>query len=226
MENDYGYEADQIENRNKILGKAMILFLLAFLIAIAINVVTMFFDFGENNEDLPIIRASKYPLKIFIEKPQTTDQVGIYEVLEKKSPVKEKITPVAVEEPKKVKLAKSKELAKRVIDLKEVKKAESQDLKNNIISDEAIDDKGFKAQISAMSKKENAEKYWHKLKKDYPNLFKKLKYFLQKIDFPNRNPLFRLQIIGFKSEIEVEDFCLKFIHLTKQSHSNCIIISP
>jgi hypothetical protein len=223
MEDNYGYQPNHTENRNRILGKVIFVFLLVILIGIAVNFITMFFDFNKSNEDIKIIRASKYPLKIFIEKPKIIDQVGIYEALENNATMREQIIPVEVEEPRKINLKKAEELAKRVINFEEI---EEQNLNVIIVSDDGVDNNGFKAQISAMSKRKNATKYWHKIKNNHPNIFKNLKYFIQKIDFPNRKSLFRLQIIDFKNELEVEDFCLKFIHTTKQSHSNCIIISP
>ena len=223
MEHDYGYQPDKTESRNKFLGKIIILLILAIFTGVMINTAAMFFNFDEEGEDLTIITAAKHPLKIIIDKPKIIDQVGIYKVLESNIPVKEEITPLKVQEPKRVKLEEVEELDKRVIDFKEIEQIGSQAIK---ISENIINDSGFKAQISAMSKKESAKKYWLEVKEDYPKLFKDLKYFIQKINLSNRNSLFRLQIIGFKNEAEVESFCLKFIHLTKQSHSNCIIISP
>jgi hypothetical protein len=222
MENDYGYKPDKTENQHQIILKFAILFIFILSTYIISNTIVMFFDFNKENGDLKTIKASKYPLKIFIEKPEIIDQVDIYEVLENNTPSIEEINLVKIEEPKKIKLEKSEELEKRIIENNEI---EQKNLKKIFLPKKSIFINGFKAQIAAMSNKKRAEKYWFNLKKNHPSFLKNMKHFIQKVDFPNRDSLFRLQIIGFKDEAEVENFCLKFIHLTKQSHSNCITIS-
>jgi len=218
MENDYGYKPDNIEVRNKALVRIIMLILLMLFGAIIANISLMFFSLEDN--DVEMIYASKYPLKIFIEKPKLTDKVDVYEVLENNnSPEIEKIIPVKPKEPKVVDLKLAEEMQRRVLDVKKIKEAEN-------ITEGVISNSGFRAQIAAMSKKEKAKKYWQNITKKYPKIFKNLQYFIQRIDLPNRDSLFRLQITGFKNEFEVEDFCLKFIYETKQSHANCIIITP
>lgn len=69
-----------------------------------------------------------------------------------------------------------------------------------------------------------AHQYWLKLKKDYPDLFGKLKHFIQKADLGKRGVFYRLQVGNFRNQIRAEEFCKKFIKKTKKTRSDCLIV--
>ncbi len=81
-----------------------------------------------------------------------------------------------------------------------------------------------RVQLVALSSKSAAIAYWERLKKSYPALLSGLNYFVSEVNLGQKGTFYRLQIGNFRSQIEAEDFCQKFIFQTGKSKADCIIV--
>jgi len=81
-----------------------------------------------------------------------------------------------------------------------------------------------RVQVAALSSKNSAIDHWSRLKKNYPNLLSNLNYFVSEVNIGPKGTLHRLQIGNFRSQVEAEDFCRKFIFQAGKSKADCIIV--
>ena len=51
-----------------------------------------------------------------------------------------------------------------------------------------------------------------------------LKYFVQEVKLGQKGTFYRLQIGEFESQVEAENFCVKFIAQTQKTRSDCIVV--
>ncbi|MES2676936.1 MAG: SPOR domain-containing protein [Pseudomonadota bacterium] len=81
-----------------------------------------------------------------------------------------------------------------------------------------------RVQVAALTSKAAAADYWSKLSKNYPQLFSSLNYFISEAHLGAKGTFYRLQIGNFRSQVEAEDFCRKFIFQAGKSKADCIIV--
>ena len=81
-----------------------------------------------------------------------------------------------------------------------------------------------RVQLAAMNSTKSASDYWEKLDDQHPKLFSNLKPVIQEVNLGQRGMFYRLQVDGFYSQIEAEDFCLKFINQTGKTKADCIVV--
>ncbi len=81
-----------------------------------------------------------------------------------------------------------------------------------------------RVQVAALTSKNAAVDYWSKLSKNYPQLFSGLNYFISEAHLGSKGTFYRLQIGNFRSQVEAEDFCRKFIFQAGKSKADCIIV--
>ena len=81
-----------------------------------------------------------------------------------------------------------------------------------------------RVQLAAMNSAKSASDYWEKLDEKHSKLFSGLKPVIQEVNLGQRGMFYRLQIDGFYSQIEAEEFCLKFINQTGKTKSDCIVV--
>ena len=81
-----------------------------------------------------------------------------------------------------------------------------------------------RVQIAALTSKSSAVDYWSKLKNTYPSLFSNLNYFISEVNLGTKGTFYRLQIGNFRSQVDAENFCHKFIFQAAKSKADCIIV--
>jgi hypothetical protein len=81
-----------------------------------------------------------------------------------------------------------------------------------------------RVQVAALTSRNSAVEYWGKLSKSYPNLFSNLNYFISEVNLGAKGTFYRLQIGNFRSQVDAEDFCRKFISQSGKSKADCIIV--
>ncbi len=81
-----------------------------------------------------------------------------------------------------------------------------------------------RVQVAALTSKSAATDYWMKLKKSYPNILSNLNYFISEVNLGSKGTFYRLQIGNFRSQVDAEEFCRKFLVQTAKSKSDCIIV--
>lgn len=81
-----------------------------------------------------------------------------------------------------------------------------------------------RVQLAAMNSSKSASDYWEKLDEQHPKLFSGLKPVIQEVNLGQRGMFYRLQIDGFYSQVEAEEFCLKFINQTSKTRADCIVV--
>jgi len=81
-----------------------------------------------------------------------------------------------------------------------------------------------RVQVAALTSKNVAMDYWLKLNKNYPNLLSNLNYFISEVNLGSKGTFYRLQIGNFRSQVEAEDFCRRFISQAGRSKADCIIV--
>ena len=84
--------------------------------------------------------------------------------------------------------------------------------------------KTSRVQLAAMNSAKSASDYWEKLDDHHPKLFSGLKPVIQEVNLGQRGMFYRLQVDGFYSQVEAEEFCLKFINQTGKTKSDCIVV--
>jgi hypothetical protein len=81
-----------------------------------------------------------------------------------------------------------------------------------------------RVQIAALTSRNSAVKYWSELTKSYPDLFANLDNFISEANLGEKGTFYRLQIGNFKSQVEAENFCHRFISQIGQSKENCMVV--
>jgi hypothetical protein len=81
-----------------------------------------------------------------------------------------------------------------------------------------------RVQLAAMNSSTAANDYWQRLNNKYPRLFSGLKPFVQEVKLGQKGTFYRLQIGDFRSQIEAEDFCVKFIAGAQKTKADCIVV--
>lgn len=81
-----------------------------------------------------------------------------------------------------------------------------------------------RVQVAALTSRNSAVEYWNKLGKTYPNLLSRLNYFISEVNLGKKGTFYRLQIGNFRSQVDAEEFCRKFISQSGKSKSDCIIV--
>ncbi len=81
-----------------------------------------------------------------------------------------------------------------------------------------------RVQVAALTSRNSAVEYWGRLNKSYPNLLSSLNYFISEVNLGAKGTFYRLQIGNFRSQVDAEDFCRKFISQSGKSKADCIIV--
>jgi hypothetical protein len=149
--------------------------------------------------------ADRNKKEINTNKPATNDRVIVYDAnsrtknqVAKESAVSQDQVPTATKNNVK-------------IDTKTAAKTENKNSRNRV-------------QLAAMNSQKSAGDYWTKLNKDYPKLFAGLKSYVQEVNLGQRGMFYRLQVGGFYSQVEAENFCLKFISQSGKTKADCIVV--
>lgn len=81
-----------------------------------------------------------------------------------------------------------------------------------------------RVQVAALASKSAAADYWSRLKKSYPALFSDLNYFISEVNLGAKGTFYRLQIGNFRSQVDAEEFCHKYISQVGKSKADCLIV--
>lgn len=81
-----------------------------------------------------------------------------------------------------------------------------------------------RVQIAALTSQASATDYWSKLSSKYPALFSGFNYFIQEVNLGSRGKFYRLQIGNFRSQVDAEEFCSKFISQAGKTRADCIVV--
>ena len=83
---------------------------------------------------------------------------------------------------------------------------------------------GIKVQLGAMKTNEFAEEYKNGLISKYNDLFKNLDVFIEKVDLMEKGVFYRVRFGIFKTKSEAKNFCNKYIKISNNKLSSCIVI--
>jgi hypothetical protein len=225
---DFGYMIEK-ERRSLSFFSNKPLKIIAVLTSIIIFVLTTlsayYFVNSGQDESIQIVESPKFEIKVRNKdinlKIKNIDKT-IYDniVGSKGSGLKNK----AIKVIKTPKTAKPKRLSKdqsRIVDDKVKQNPEVRMSSGNISN---IKKPYSRVQLAAVKSKDSAYKYWVRLKKEYPKLFNRLDYFIQRVDLGKRGVFYRLQIGNFRNQLKAEEFCVNFIAKSRKKRSNCIIV--
>lgn len=81
-----------------------------------------------------------------------------------------------------------------------------------------------RVQLAAMNSAAAADDYWLHISGKYPTLFSGLRPFVQEVNLGQKGTFYRLQIGNFRSQVEAEDFCLKFLAGARKAKADCIVV--
>lgn len=127
------------------------------------------------------------------------------------------------------------------IDILEKNKQEEDDVKvskniknvylNKKNEDDIIDNEvqqdvkfGIKVQLGAMKTNDFAIEYKDGLISKYNNLFKDLDFFIEKVDLMEKGVFYRVKFGVFKTKMEAKNFCNKYIKISNNKLSSCIVV--
>ena len=84
--------------------------------------------------------------------------------------------------------------------------------------------KGIKVQVGALKTNDFAIEYKNNLVSKYNNLFKDLEFFIKKVDLMEKGIFYRVQFGVFKDKKEAKQFCEKYIKISNNKLSSCIVV--
>lgn len=96
---------------------------------------------------------------------------------------------------------------------------------NNVKADVITKNKkGIKVQVGALKTNDFAIEYKNNLVSKYNNLFKDLEFFIKKVDLMEKGIFYRVQFGVFRDKKEAKQFCEKYIKISNNKLSSCIVV--
>mgnify|MGYP004471240641 CR=1 FL=1 len=83
---------------------------------------------------------------------------------------------------------------------------------------------GIKVQLAALKTNDFAIEYKNNIVSKYNSLFKNLEFFIKKVDLMDKGIFYRVQFGVFRDKKEAKMFCEKYIKISNNNLSSCIVV--